>query len=306
MPKVENTVPECLRPYIAHGVQLQWRASDKNAMGDCPLCGRDDKFYVKLETGEYQCWKCGSTGNTYTFIRWLWEESCQTTKDYSELRNDRGLQQSSTLKEWGICQGLITKEWLVPGYAADGRLMQLYRRAKINKKGEWLWTVKPTPTLGHHLHGINLYEKEKPLIYLCEGIWDGVAWYEAIAHCRETDTGLVSTGNRSRSLLAEANVLAVPGCNVFYAAWLPLFADKIVCLLYDNDHPKTNKRTGKEVPPAGLSAMERVGNLLAESDKPPKDIYYLKWGEPGYETTLTDGTDLRDILQGLYSGENSA
>ena len=301
MPKLEDSTPKFLQPYLAHGVELNWRTNDKNAIGDCVICSKSDKFEVEVETGKYRCWKCGNTGNIIEFIRWLWKESYERTNDgqgvgYADLQMDRGFVYLETLPKWNVCMSINTGEWLVPGYAEDGRLMQLYRRSRVKRKGEWTYILKPTATLGHHLHGVNLYDKEKDLVYLCEGAWDAMAWYETLGRCRETDDGLVVTGNPSRSLLAEANVLATPGCNVFHDRWLPLFADKVVCLLFDNDYPKTHSKTGKIIPSAGFTGMKRIAGLLASAKTPPSAIYYLNWGEKGYDPQLRDGTDLRDYF----------
>jgi len=294
MPKLEDATPKFLQPYIAHGVHLDWRDNNVEANGDCPYCGRGEKFFVNKENGKNHCKKCGESGNVPLFIRWLWKESYEKTLDYSELKKNRNFKYDETLREWEVCRSILNKEWLIPGYAEDGRLMQLYRRSQITRKEEWVYILKPTATLGHHLHGVNLYDKKKEIVFLCEGGWDGMAFYEVLGRCK--DETYTPIGNRSKSLLANANVLATPGCNVFQDRWIPLFADKIVCLLYDNDYPKVNPKTNKVVPPAGLAGMQRVAGILGSATTPPKEIHYLSWGNEGSTKDLDDGMDMRDYF----------
>jgi DNA-binding transcriptional regulator YbjK len=130
----------------------------------------------------------------------------------------------------------------------------------------------------------------------CEGPWDGMALWETLGQAKDTEKGLAATSNRDRSLLATANVLAVPGCTTFLESWLPLFARKHVCLMYDNDYPRTHPTSGKTVAPAAYSAMQRVASILSAAEEPPKSIKWLRWGPDGYDKDLASGFDVRDFL----------
>lgn len=297
MPKVGATkfsTPENLRPFKFHGVDLHWKDGDKDAYADCPLCGRSDKFSVKIETGQYQCWKCKGSGNVYRFIRWLLKEGLQytTEKSYNELRVQRGLLYAETLKDWKVALSPITRNWVIPGFNAEGNVTQLYQRVRVDTK----WKLLPTPTLGHRLYGVNLYDPKKPSVYLCEGPWDGMAWWEALGHCRKTRTGIILTVDPNKSMLKEANVLAVPGCNVFFDSWTRLFSGKDVSILFDNDHPRKHPKTGRPVPSVGYSAAERVSKILLRLKEPPGTIRVLQWGENGYDRELQSGFDIGDYL----------
>ena len=68
MPKVDGVVaatdkpqrpdvPEKLRPYTFHGVELDWHGKE-DAIGDCPFCGRERKFRVNVKTGLFRCLVC--------------------------------------------------------------------------------------------------------------------------------------------------------------------------------------------------------------------------------------------------------
>lgn len=53
MPKL-STTPKSLRPFLAHGVDLDWGGGGGQARGECPFCS-SAKFYVALETGKWDC-----------------------------------------------------------------------------------------------------------------------------------------------------------------------------------------------------------------------------------------------------------
>ena len=300
MPKVEaETVPENLRPYHFHGVDLDWKSGGKEATGDCPFCGREGKFSVVVQTGQWRCFVCNEGedkgkavkgGNAHVFIRKLWEYSAKATNGCKELAAGRGYVSDECLLMWEVVKSVTTGHWLIPGYNAEGALNQLYLYRKF---------PQPTPTLGHQLHGVNLYDASKPIVDLCEGPWDGIAWWEMLSQVKDFEGKLSQTGNVSNSLLVERNVLAVPGCGTFLESWLPLFAGKVVTLLYDNDLPRTHPKTGATIAPGGLEGMKRVARILSESPEPPESINYLKWGEEHYNTDLPHGHDLRDYLNNV-------
>ena len=278
MPKVDK-VPEHLKPYLNHGLDLQWWSGDKEATCECPFCGRS-KFSVNCETGLWKCWICAEGterggGNARVFIRVLHEMSYAQPQDYSDLSANRKLLNGVALALWGCCRSIISGEWLVPGYGIDGSLNQLYRYSKAGER----MILMPTTSLGQYIFGMDQFDPSKSTIDLCEGYWDGVAWWERLAQTKSTDEGLQLTGNIEASLLADRNVLAVPGCSIFREDWTPLFAGKTVNLLYDNDHPGTHPKTGQPTPPGALTNMQRVAGILSGSKEPPAEIHFLKWGQ---------------------------
>ena len=303
MPELRLSEPAALLPYLRHGVDLTWRDGDKDATGDCPMCGREGKFNVKIDTGVYHCFPCDAKGNARVFLKWLWETSDEQTTNYSELQLNRRLLNPDTLVHWGVVYSVLTHEWLVPGYNAAGQLTQLYRYAKLQgQKPRLLPTsgVIDGNKLGHALHGVNLYDAAKGTVILCEGPWDGMAFWEVLGQAKRTDAGLVATGNPDISLLSDINVLAAPGCNVFFDKWLPLFAGKHVILPFDSDHPRKHPTTGKMSPPAGAEGLKRVVAMLEMAK--PASISYLYWGKDGYDPTLPSGYDVRDALTGQGEG----
>lgn len=319
MPKLVNEAertPDHLKPYTFHGISLEEQGNE--AVADCPFCRKEGKFSVNVETGQWQCFVCGSHGNATTFINKLWEVSDEKTTDYSELAVDRKLEQE-TLIYWGVVRSITTGHWLVPGYGIDGKLRTLYQyKPDFGRPGKRI--LFPTPTLHHQLHGVNLWDAAKPVAYLLEGPWDGMSLWESLRSCKREGTVLVPTASEQTSLLARANVLAFPGCGSIgepFKHWIPLLEDKAIGLMADSDHPRLhctpckktfsrikNERcpqcrgelTGPEVVPAGFNATKRIVSLLAEATPKTREVQWLKWGEEGYDPTLTDGHDVRDLL----------
>lgn len=306
MPKVTPTTPKALRPYTAHGVDFSdWEGKDK-VEGTCPFCNDERKFCVYLEesrAGQYNCVKCGEGGhpkNAYGFIRRLWEESDKLTHDYDELAEDRRLLDPLTLSHWGVCRSTITGEWLVPGYNAAGEIVQLFRYLPDHETGKRI--LLPTPDL-HDLEGTKLgyfrptaewWTEEYTTLWVLEGPWDAMAFWELAVQAKTTEDGLRPTANQAGSLLAGANVIAVPGAGNFASGWTTLLAGRAVRVLYDNDYPKDNR--GKVVEGAGILGMRKVVQLAAKLETPPTEVQYLHWGDSGYDKDLASGYDVRDWL----------
>jgi hypothetical protein len=276
-------------------------------------------------------------GNISGFLRQLWEEFDKAAKkeDLEALAAERGYLNASTLSRWGVCKHLVTGQWVMPGFNHEGKLCNLYRwvdeKVLDKQTGRMILTGRrrmiPTAGLqpGHHLHamlsgqpvdgaGAGLMPQlgtggkgKIDTIYLCEGPFDAMALWEVLSRCRRlVDDRLVETGNPSVSMLANAVVLAVPGCNVFYEQWAPLFAGKQVYLLYDNDYPKPHPKTGTEIGLQGWRGMEHVCKVLADAGELPSQVLCVRWGKVGKGGTgaspepvnlgLKNGYDVRDCL----------
>ncbi len=298
-----------LRAFEFHGVDLAGRGSQRHA--ECPFCGKEGgKWSVHEDTGLWQCKVCMTDGNPLEFLRQLWKVALGGTSsaDHKELAADRGFCSQDTALFWELARSPLTGEWLVPGFGADGKLRQLYRRVKMRdaKKG-WGWRLLPTPGVWpdgevHALHGVNLYRDEAATVYVCEGWADGLALWELLRQAKPVGEGgkLAHTANERSSLLADACVLAVPGAGIWKDAWWPLVAGKRVVLLYDNDLPRM--ANGQQVLGAGHLGMRRFSELAARTEQPPDKVECLFWGgrreesEDTWSTDLPTGHDVRDAL----------
>ena len=304
MPKSSET-PDTLKPYTHHGLKFEYAPGDKNALATCPWCNRERKFSVRLDNGLWRCFVCNEGndngkpiqgGNALVFIRKLHDESFKTTpySEYLALAEDRRLASPDTLVRWGAAKSTITGLWLLPAYDPTGKLANLYDYRRDNKTGRS--RMLPTPTLGHKIFAASVANHQAVNVFWCEGPWDGMAWEETLAGVRPDGRSFAVASDPAQSLLATSLVLSVPGCGTFFEEWCILSAGKRVFLCYDNDHPRTNPRTGAAIPPGGLSGMERAAYVLSHSPTPPTDIMYMKWGGDGYNLELPDGYDLRDAV----------
>lgn len=281
MPKLDDT-PEKLAPYLQHGVRLTWRHSTEvsgEANGDCPFCGKENHFFVNKETGQYNCKVCSAGegdkpgGNLYNFLRKLHQESVLSTSDaeLDMVAEERKIT-TTTLKRWGLVQSCIDREWMLPTYGVKG-ITNLYRWSKRDGKRKLLATKGlPQGLFGTQLGGTN----DKKDIYLCEGPWDAMVLEEVLSMYRINGGKLIATGDPNLSIKASCHVWAAPGCNVFKEEWVPLFSNRTVHLLYDNDHPKVHPRTGKEQLPVGYNGMRSAARKLLQGKA---IINYIHWGD---------------------------
>lgn len=281
-----------IKAYIQLGVEIEENVSNKETNGTCPFCGRENRFYINQIDGRYHCKSCESKGNLYTFLRELHLQSEKETTDteLAWLAEHRGLK-VSTLRAWRVACSYLTGEPLIPTWSGRGKLVNLYRYVELRDK--WMvlgtasmkpFTFRQRPVPGHETE-----------LWIVEGPWDGMALWEALASLKRKANGrYVRTVQKEDSLLAEVNVIAVPGCGVWDAAWCWLVKGRTVTIAFDNDHPR-RLRTGKISQP-GWVGTQRTAKLLIESDE-PDFVYWLKWGQEGYDSTKTNGYDIRDILR---------
>lgn len=293
VPNRHDDTPEAIRPYKFHGVDFTGNAGQQ-WLGVCVFCGKV-KFYINETNGKWDCKGCAQHGNFTDWMRLLWKKGDEQTNDYNELTKARGLLYPDTLMQWGVVKSPLTGEWLVPGYNVGKALTQLYRYVKLGDK----YRLLATPTIGHAIHGVNLFDPTKPDVHILEGPWDAMIWWETLKYTKRDSTNkLVRTANINASLLKTVNVLAYPGANVFQEKWAELLRGKNLTLLYDNDYPNDKL---KPEPPitrcAGTDGMIRVCQVLAKAENKPETVSYLHWGDAGFDLSLPSGYDIRDAIK---------
>lgn len=288
------SVPQHIQAYVFHGLDLK---EGKQWHGECPFCTKQ-KFYVDPENGLWKCMVCGTGthkggGNVYTFLRELHKASKATGLD--SLAKARGILKTETLDAWGVRQSLVTNEYIIPGYSPDGKMNQLYRYTQASSDGKMvLWA---TPNLGHQLFGLNLFDHKKENVYVCEGPWDSMALWEVLRSTKDTGGDLTLTSNEGLSIGGSTNVIATPGCNVFSDSWHDVVRGKTTTLVFDNDHSRTNPKSGAIIEGAGIAGVKRIAAILSQASELPKELRYLHWGDAGYDPSLPSGTDIRDLLK---------
>lgn len=299
MPK-ENDLPEALQVYNFHGLDVSATPVGGQVYTDCPWCGREKKFSINARTGQWKCWVCAEGtdnggGNMATFVRVLWAKSDAATNGASTvLAQERRLLDPMTVTRWGVAQSIITKEWIVPGYNAEGKLCTLYKYVGRPKR-----LLYPTPTLHHQLFGVpDSFDGKKHTVHFFESLWNAMAFWEVARQARPESNTLTPTANEAKSLLADASVLAGAGCGSIgepFAKFTPLFSGKDVVLWFDSDHPR-QRPDGTTVEGAGWLATQRAVDILQRASEPPKSIRYLNWGDRGHDPSQKSGHDVRDVL----------
>ncbi len=294
MPKVKE-LPKWLKPFSFHGVEfksVELDGAGENLAADCLLCGREGKFFVNSLSGLWDCKRCAKAGNPLQFLREVWETGTSNERELEVLARDRKLARFDTLNDWSVRKSPVSGEWMLAGYGPEGALNTIYRYSSDYKTKKKL--LYATPEMGHHLHGVPLYDKKCETVYICEGPWDGMALWEALRTTKDVDGNHVSTSNVAQSLAAKASVIAVPGCNVWKPGWSVLLTGKRVVICFDSDHPL--ERDGKTTPPAGWLGARRLAGEIAGGAEPPASIHVLQWGPDGYDLDRKHGYDLRDLL----------
>ena len=100
-PTTESEKENQLRPFRFHGVEIEDKGYGQ-AIGICPFCLKDGKFYVKTKNGLWDCKVCGRKGNPVTFLREIVKELDESPPAALEkLREGRGLLDCETLSKWG-------------------------------------------------------------------------------------------------------------------------------------------------------------------------------------------------------------
>ncbi len=277
MPKLD-AVEGMARAYAWFGIDLQG-GSGNEQKADCPFCGKEGKWTVNCETGLWQCWSCQAGGNLTVFTRKVWELSVEQTTDYSELVAERPPLTEETLMHWEAAGSVLTGEWLLPGCGIDGKVQTVYKWAAV--PGSKKKRLQLTPETHHYPSGYSptLFDQDEELVYLVEGLWDGAAWWQAL-----------------RQAKLPGNVVSVPGARVFKEGWCSIFSGKRVVLIPHNDHPREYPKDSGHFIKPGLDGMRRIAGILQGSDRPPKEMNYLKWGPDGFDPEKKDGYDLRDAI----------
>lgn len=273
MPKRTSKLPQGIKPYASLGLDVNYTEGDKQIACDCPFCGREQKFYVEVETSKYQCKVCRQEGNDTLFLRSYLTDRIDKTEYYQDLSKDKSIKED-TLILWEICQG-IDGQWLIPGRKTTGEVNTLYRYRIGNK-------VFPTAGIGHYLFRAPSINTDSETLFIVEGPWDAMALWEFL---RESDL----------EDWQDSIVIGLPGVNVFKDAWIDdTFFNRQIVICFDSDHPKTNQ--GKTVEPAGLVGVRSLVQKLTEYGVDSGDISYVNWGENGYDPSLKSGYDVRDAL----------
>lgn len=196
--------------FLQHGVVLESGASGQ-MRGDCPFCGREDRFYVNAETGSWHCKKCDRTGGLPQFLEYKTQTNQEnlTDKRLALLANNRGVSPDA-IKAWRV--GWDGEQYTIP-VDVCGKMYDL-RRYQIGKK--------VMATTGGKVSLAGITDPNSNVVWLCEGEWDGMAMWDVLK-MNNIDGSVYSTVGSS-----------------FPSHAIPIFEGKRVIALFDNDKAGRN------------------------------------------------------------------
>lgn len=234
------------------------------AFGDCIFCGKENKMYVSLVDGRWDCKVCALSGNMYSFIR-EWYNDLKSSQSKADRRainilaTHRGIKEE-TLHDLGVLWDKDNTRWIIPVYNKESKLVniQFYRPdAKIPLIG--------MPDFDLRLGFVDLIKKEGP-IYITEGFWDAAIFLEVV-----------------RTENIDCDVVWAPGAGVFKDKWVEFFVNRDVIYLYDNDD-------------AGEKGKNRTAKLLAKIARSHSELIW--------EEEEPVGFDIRGLILSLKGNEN--
>ena len=262
-PKSKQPATDKLAPYAFHGQHLTVKAGQ--GVGDCPICGKSNHFYVSPKTGQYDCKSCGESGNVYTFLAHVHKQALAITGEAAY----RALSKHRKGIPWTIYQqaglALDGTSWLIPIYNVEGNLVNLRR---WDGPGSHFMN---TAGLATHFYGLEQLQAAKPdtTVLICEGEWDSLA-LRCLIH-------------RVAGYADVFTVLGVPGSTTLKDEWHHYVKGRDVVLLYDHDDSgyrgmdyAEKKLTGvvkslrKIIWPKGTPPKFDVNDHLAKYLKQPK------------------------------------
>lgn len=237
-----TTTKDGLTIFKQFGMKSQTPAGD-HVIGRCPLCGKEEHFFVNIKS-DNKTWDCKVCGRAGGYLKFLEEIVNITQKTFSgpaakALSENRGIS-VETFKSMHIGYHIFTKQYLIPVYGLDNRL--------VNIKLYDFQSMRNVAGCAASMYGLNQVSlKTATEVMLCEGEWDTLAMIEIIKHAG----------------LERTVAVGVPGAGTFKTNIIPALADKNIYLLYDNDM-------------AGYNGMEKAAKLLAPV---AKRVFSIKWPE---------------------------
>lgn len=261
-----SELPKALKGFSVHGVDFIGESGEDQAVGSCPFCGKEGRFYVNINSRLWDCkgGSCGRSGNFNTFLKEVADRNRKRLQQSGgakrRLAQDRDLS-ITAMSAHGV--GWDGSTFTIPVRAPTGTVVDIRRYFPDAKGGR---KTRSTPGAKSGLWGADQLADASPQtpVYLCEGEWDGMAldWLR-----RKTKQAGV--------------VVAVPGADTFKKEWAEWLTGRRVTCLYDNDQ-------------AGWRGQERVGQALSGV---ARELRFVHW-----PTKCPTGWDVRDwVVKGAVA-----
>lgn len=263
MAKATKDTEDKLAVFERFGLAFEMKA--RQAVADCPMCGKEGHFFVDPKTGKYDCKVCMAKGNAYTFMTHhhqtlLKETKVEHYKQLSALRDNLPWQ---VFRDHQLAYDNVNKEWVIPTSSTGTNITNLRIYDPNSEHG-----VISSPGCSVTLYRGDKIAASGP-IFVCEGEWDAMALDWALTK------GWKAEGTYS--------VVGVPGALIFKEDWLNLFKGREVYLLYDNDEPgrkglekaftavsSVTKNVKRLIWPEGLPEKYDIRDFITERMRDPK------------------------------------
>lgn len=173
-----------LRAMVHYGLSLDLstQPSTGQHVTDCPFCGKTGHFYVAAsgeQEGQWDCKRCGASGNVYTFLKEVYAKALESTTeaDWNRLRDFRRARNGA---ERGIPAAAYQEfawdgsQYLLPITNQKGALVNLLSYDLESSKPFLCPApgLKTNPYWFHHLgEGQGPWDE----ILVCEGPWNAIA-----------------------------------------------------------------------------------------------------------------------------------
>jgi len=260
-----------------------FKLSNGHAIGNCPICHESGgHFYANIHTGAWDCKKCQSSGNAWSFL-----------KDYQGMENKQIVQQ---LNKYGISQdrqienqavskpkvfddkaieyycSRLTEEKLTEFSKERGLSVEIFKKYRlgINEADEIT-----LPVVDEHGQIRNILRKQAGGSTISSKDGDGILFgvENLLVDIKEI---FIVEGAWSAMALEERGFKAVGTCGagVVKDEQIPLFKDKEVFLVPDNDE-------------AGKAGVEKIAQKLKTV---AKNIYVINLPVP-------EKHDVRDFFK---------
>ena len=264
--KTRKLEPDILRLFNFHGVDVSPDPINDHIQTTCPFpdCGDEGLFFINVgddpeRQGCWDCKKCQRSGNPYTFLAQYHEYWVKHTshRRHRLLGKERNLS-PKTLRHFGFAWDNHQQCWLLPIFGQEGRLVNLKAYKYSQRKGKEV--LMGTACCSNHFFNTADVKKHGP-IYLVEGEWDAITFWEAM---QDSEDKLWS-------------VVASPGTG-FPRKYGALFKGRKVVVITDKDE------AGEKAKPI---QVQRLFKHEAHA------VHYIEWPD---DLRLEDKSDLSDLV----------
>lgn len=273
-----------LKAFKEHGFLPEFKSGDAHVVGVCMFCGSyssksesgvKPSFHINVEEKKWDCKICGKNGGYQVFLREIinWAEEAASVRILRRLSDERGIR-VSTLRAHRVGYNMVNKKFVLP-------VMDLENETILNirhfKRGKNLRTTSGGNTGLYGGNVLNLSNRsEIDVVWLVEGHWDKMVMWEILR----------------RLQIKNEVAVSVPGAQQFKSEWIALFRNKVVNVIYDNDHDyEVGNKTELG---AGKKGMIKVYGMLKGQ---AETLNFVHW-----PSRFKSGFDIRD----LYNRNNNS